>query len=79
MRVGLVGPTHTLTAHAKVIGVSDEQNDQSADTAAFQAFVREAASGDPELTGSRSKLGIVIGAVAAVIVIVGVIVYVAAS
>ena len=53
----------------------DDQNDPSANTAAFQAFVREVASGDPELSGSRTKLGIVIGIVAAAIIIVAVVVF----
>jgi hypothetical protein len=60
-----------------VIGVSEEQNDPSANTAAFQAFVRSAASGDPELTGGRSKIGVIIAAAAAVVVVVGLIVVVA--
>jgi hypothetical protein len=67
----------SLTGSAKVVGVSEEQNDPSANTAAFQAFVREAASGDPELTGSRSKIGIIIAAAAAVVIVVGLIVVLA--
>ena len=62
-----------------VVPVSDEQNDPSANTAAFQAFVREVASGDPELKGSRSKLGILIGIAAAVIIVVAVIIFIAAG
>jgi hypothetical protein len=63
-----------------VVGVSDKQNDPSANTAAFQAFVREAASGDPELPRSgRSKLGIIIGVIAAVVIVAAVIVILVAS
>jgi hypothetical protein len=58
--------------------VPDDQNDPSANTAAFQAFVREAVSGDPELPGSRSKLGVVIGAAAALIIVVAVVVFLVA-
>lgn len=60
-----------------VVGVSDEQNDPSGNTAAFQAFVRDAVSGDPELKGARSKLGIMIGVATAAIIVIGLIVLVA--
>ncbi len=60
-----------------VFGVSDEQNDPSANTAAFQAFARNTVSGDPELTGSRSKIGIIIAAAAAVVIVLAVVILLA--
>jgi hypothetical protein len=56
--------------------VSDEHDDPSGNTEAFQAFVRQVASGDPELAGTRSRLGIVIAATTAAIIVIALIVFV---
>ncbi len=54
--------------------MSDEQNDPSGNTAAFQAFVRGGAAGEPELIGGRgrgSSRGIVLAVAAVAIIVVG--------